>query len=104
VCASAPEAVARGSDDKAIRIDAKMVRAFTAQFRRTLLEEDAGFRRSCLRLLAQRVEVGDRRVRIMGSTTLARAVVNGSENPMKSVPIFVRGWRPRGDSNTRPTV
>ena len=66
-----------------------------------------GYRRDHLRALAQRVEVDDREVRIMGhKSALLRALVasEGGKTAGIGVPSFVPKWRPRQDSNLRPTA
>ena len=62
--------------------------------------EGGGYRRDHLRALAQRVEIADHEVRIMGSKSrlLQALVANGSVN---SVPIQGLKWRRRRDSNPR---
>jgi len=64
-----------------------------------------GYRRDHLRAFAQRVEVDDREVRIMGhKSALLRALVasEGGKTAAICVPSFVPKWRARHDSNVRP--
>ena len=66
--------------------------------------EGGGYRRDHLRALAQRVEVDEREVRIMGSKnellrTLAAA--NSAESAANGVPSFIPKWRRGRDSNPR---
>jgi site-specific DNA recombinase len=77
--------------------------SFADVARRRLRGPDGGYRRDHLRALAQRVEVADGEVRIMGSPgnllrTLAAA---GGVASAGSVPSFVPRWRKEWDSNPR---
>ncbi|MGP1394586.1 MAG: recombinase family protein [Inquilinaceae bacterium] len=63
---------------------------------------DGGFRRDHLRALAQRVEVAEHEVRIMGSRDeLIRVLAssNGVESAANGVRTYVPGWRREWDSN-----
>ena len=65
--------------------------------------ENGGYRRDHLRALAQRVEVAEREVRIMGSkSALLRTLVaaSGGESGEIGVRSFVPRWRARRDSNS----
>ncbi len=78
--------------------------AFAAAARRKLRGPDGRFRRDHLRALAQRVEVADREVRIMGSRSeLLRqlAIANGVATAVGGVPRSVPKWRTGWDSNPR---
>ncbi|MCW6511793.1 hypothetical protein [Lichenifustis flavocetrariae] len=69
--------------------------AFAAAARRKLRGPDGRFRRDHLRALAQRVEVADREVRIMGSRSeLLRqlAIANGVATAAGGVPRSVPSW------------
>jgi site-specific DNA recombinase len=79
------------------------LRSFAAVARRRLRGPDGGYRRDHLRALAQRVEVAEGEVRIMGSPgnllrTLAAASGVASAG---AVPSFVPNWRTGWDSNPR---
>jgi site-specific DNA recombinase len=68
-------------------------------------EAGGGYRRDHLRALAQRVEVDEREVRIMGSKgTLLRTLVaaSGGKTAGICLPSFVPKWRTRRDSNPWP--
>ncbi len=79
------------------------LRRFAQTARRRMRGPEGGYRRDHLRALAQRVEVADGEVRIMGSRsellrTLASASGVRSAGPVRSfVPKWRRGW----DSNPR---
>ncbi len=83
-----------------------MVQTFARAARQRLRCENGGYRRDHLRALAQRVEVADKEVRIMGSKSeLLRTLVAASAT--KPGPFEVRSsvlkWRARNDSNVRPS-
>ncbi len=79
-----------------------MVRKFAATARERIRITGGGYRRDHLRALAQRVEVADGAVRIIGSKsdllrTLAAAA--GAKSAPHGVRSSVLKWRPVGDSN-----
>ncbi len=85
-------------------ITAPMLAGFAQTARQRMRLPSGGYRRDHLRLLAQRVEVNEREVRIMGSKsnllrTLAAAGATGKLPG--AVPSFVPKWRRRWDSNPR---
>jgi site-specific DNA recombinase len=83
-----------------------MVRAFARTARQRIRLEGGGYRRDHLRALAQRVEVADREVRIIGSTSeLLRTLVAaaGGNSSVVGVQSSVLKWRTRSDSNARPS-
>ena len=68
--------------------------------------DGGGYRRDHLRLLAQRVEVADKEVRITGSkSNLLRTLVaissSGAKSDSLGVPSSVLKWRRGRDSNPR---
>ena len=85
-------------------ITATQLDKFAKAARRRMRGSDGGYRRDHLRALAQRVEVSEREVRIMGSkNTLLRvlAASNGVESAANDVRIYVPEWRRGRDSNPR---
>ena len=75
---------------------------FAREARKRMRNGAAGYRRDHLRALAQRIEVDDREVRIMGhkSALLRTLVASGSAQTAGiGVPSFVPKWRAQGDSN-----
>ena len=77
---------------------------FASAARRRIRGKDGGFRRDHLRAFAQRVEVAEHEVRIMGShNELLRLLTssNGAETAANGVRIYVPGWRREWDSNPR---
>ncbi len=76
---------------------------FARHARKRMRDGIGGYRRDHLRALAQRVEVDDREVRIMGhKSALLRALVasGGGKTAGICVPSFVPKWRARRDSNS----
>ena len=75
---------------------------FARQARKRMRNAAGGYRRDHLRALAQRVEVDDREVRIMGHKTALLSALfasGGGKTPGICVPSFVPKWRARKDSN-----
>lgn len=78
----------------------QMLRKFAATARERIRLEVGGYRRDHLRALAQRVEVAEGEVRIMGSKSrLLQTLVAGSG--VNSVPTQGLKWRRKWDSNPR---
>ena len=78
----------------------QMLRKFATTARERIRLESGGYRRDHLRALAQRVEVAEGEVRIMGSKSrLLQTLVAGSG--VNSVPTQGLKWRRRRDSNPR---
>jgi len=64
--------------------------------------ENGGYRRDHLRALAQRVEVDQKEVRIMGSKNVLLGTLVAASSAKKAgfgVPSSVPNWRTRPDSN-----
>ena len=84
----------------------QMLRQFASIARKRMHLDRGGYRRDHLRLLAQRVEVEDKEIRIMGSKsnllrTLAAISNSGVKSETLGVPSFVPKWRTGWDSNPR---
>ena len=79
-----------GTGSKAVT--PQMVRNFAETARRHIRLEGGGYRRDHLRALAQRVEVADGEVRIMGSKSRLLQVLTG-KNGVNSVPTQGLKWR-----------
>ncbi len=92
------QAMLDNSGSKAIA--PQMVRTFAETARRHIRLEGGGYRRDHLRALAQRVEVADGEVRIMGSKSRLLQVLTG-KNGVNSVPTQGLKWRRGWDSNPR---
>ena len=81
-----------------------MIRGFARRARERIRGSEGGYRRDHLRSLAQRVEVADDAIRIMGSKTeLLRTLIAGQvrQSAVAGVPRGVPKWRKRRDSNPR---
>ena len=92
-----------GSGDRAVTPD--MIEALSETARRSLRIEGGGYRRDHLRAFAQRVEVADDEVRIMGrKSDLLQTLVAASsgETAAFAVRSSVLKWRTRLDSNQWP--
>jgi site-specific DNA recombinase len=96
--ATRAEAMLDSSDAKAIT--PQMVNAFAKSARQRMRLDDGSYRRDHLRALAQRVEVAEGEVRIMGSKSrlLQTLTANGGVNV---VPTQGLNWRRGRDSNPR---
>ncbi len=92
------QAMLENSGSKAVT--PRMVRTFAETARRHIRLEGGGYRRDHLRALAQRVEVADGEVRIMGSKSRLLQVLTGKLG-VNSVPTQGLNWRRGGDSNPR---
>ncbi|MPZ37108.1 MAG: recombinase family protein [Rhizobiales bacterium] len=82
-----------------------MLKTFARRARERMRLDNGGYRRDHLRALAQRVEVADTEVRIMGSKSeLLRTLVAASsvQSAAFGVHTSVLKWRARRDSNSRP--
>ncbi len=85
-------------------ITAPMLAKFAQTARQRMRLPGGGYRRDHLRALAQRVEVSDGEVRIMGSKTdLLRtlAAASGAGPAASGGPTSVPKWRTGWDSNPR---
>jgi len=85
-------------------ITPQMVRKFARTARERMRIEGRGYRRDHLRALAQRVEVADKEVRIVGSKgNLLRtlAATSGAKSATPGVRSSVLKWRRGWDSNPR---
>ncbi len=92
------QAMLQNSGQKAVT--PQMLRKFATTARQRIRLEGGGYRRDHLRALAQRVEVAEGEVRIMGSKSrLLQTLVAGSG--VNSVPTQGLKWRRRRDSNPR---
>ncbi|MDR2858667.1 MAG: hypothetical protein LBV50_12600 [Novosphingobium sp.] len=80
------------------------LRSFTASARRRLRGKDGGYRRDHLRAFAQRVEVGETHIRIIGSKgRLLRVLTEGDsvKSAATGMPTLGLKWRMGWDSNPR---
>jgi site-specific DNA recombinase len=98
--ADAERAQAMLDNSRAKAITPQMVRTFAKTARQRIRLEGGGYRRDHLRALAQRVEVADGEVRIMGSKTRLLQALTGKSS-VNSVPTQGLKWRMGWDSNPR---
>jgi site-specific DNA recombinase len=82
-------------------ITPQMLSTFASTARDRMRLPGGGYRRDHLRALAQRVEVDDGEVRIMGSKGDLLSTLAGAADVKGTVPSFVPKWRRRWDSNPR---
>jgi hypothetical protein len=83
-------------------ITPRSLKTFARQARKRMRTENGGYRRDHLRALAQRVEVDEKQVRIMGSKSeLLRALVAASSAKTAAFGVIssVPKWRAGRDSN-----
>ncbi len=81
------------------RITPELVTSFGDLLRRKLRGRDPQARREYVQLLVERVEVGDRAIRITGKNAALERAVFASQNPGALVPKADRKWCARLDSN-----
>ncbi len=84
------------------RITPAIIARFGDLLRRKLDESDGRTRKEYIQLLVDRVEVGDREVRITGRNAMLERAIMASQTPGAPVPKAERKWRARLDSNQRP--
>ena len=84
------------------RITPAIIARFGDLLRRKLHEPDGRTRKEYIHLLVDRVEVGDREVRITGRNAMLERAIMASQTPGAAVPKAERKWRARRDSNPRP--
>lgn len=85
-------------------ISPTMIRGFAHSARERIKGSEGGYRRDHLRSLAQRVEVADDAIRIMGSKTeLLRTLISGQVRQSAAIGVPRGGlkWRKGWDSNPR---
>jgi site-specific DNA recombinase len=83
-------------------ITPQMVQTFARTARERIRIDDGGYRRDHLRALAQRVEVADREVRIIGSKSnllQSLTAAAGVKSATPGVRSSVLSWRREKDSN-----
>jgi site-specific DNA recombinase len=78
------------------------IESFPTLMREKLANGDVQARKDYLRSLIARVEVDDRTVRIIGEEAKLADVIAGRQTKQADVRGFVRKWRTRRDSNSRP--
>ena len=84
------------------KITPAIVTQFGEILRSKLCGPDPKLRHEYVRLLVDRVEVGDRNIRISGPNSALQRALIASQTPGGMVPKAERKWRARLDSNQRP--
>ena len=98
------QATLDSSGNQTITVD--MLDSLSSAARAGLRLEEGGYRREHLRALAQRVEVADDEIRIMGSKAEPlRTLVTASSGKSAAIGVsgYVLKWRTRHDSNVWPS-
>ncbi|WP_374631721.1 recombinase family protein [Ferrovibrio sp.] len=93
-----------------ISLSPAKIEAFTQALHTALTAGNPSLRRAYLRLLVSKIEVDDGEIRMTGSNAVLAGLaaqsakqIGGQIGEMQ-VPGFVREWRPRRDSNSRPAA
>lgn len=87
-------------------ITPRALKTFARTARKRMRADGGGYRRDHLHALAQRIEVDQKELRIMGSkSALLRTLVavESVKTAGFGVPSSVPDWRARRDSNSRPS-
>jgi len=85
----------------ATKIDPAKIDAFARLVNEKLDTGDVNVRRSYIRSIVDGIEVDDDAIRIVGRRDVLQAVIAGKSGNGE-VRGFVRRWRARRDSNSRP--
>jgi site-specific DNA recombinase len=85
------------------RITQEKIAAFVELMRTNIGSGDTPFRRAYIRSVIDQVEVDDAEIRIIGRKSVLERLVMGGGAAPAGVPSFVREWRARRDSNSRPS-
>lgn len=81
------------------------IEAFGRAIRERLASPNVAFRKAYIRLYVGRIELDETEVRMFGpKDRLLEGIENPPNGEKPSVPSFIRAWRPREESNLRPTV
>jgi site-specific DNA recombinase len=86
-------------------ITPQALKTFARTARKRMRTDGGGYRRDHLRALAQRIEVDQKELRIMGSKSVLLRTLVATSSAKKAgfgVPSSVPKWRARKDSNLRP--
>src|SRR6195256_4207869 len=87
------------------RITSQAIKTFARTARKRMRTDGGGYRRDHLRAFAQRVEVDQKELRIIGSKSVLLRTLVAAESAKTAgfgVPSSVPKWRARNDSNARP--
>ena len=85
-------------------MDPAMLVRFGQMMRERLTTGEIPFRRAQLASILDRIEIDARAIRIVGRKDVLEQAVIAGDALSPGVRSFVRGWRPRQDSNLRPSA
>ncbi len=85
-----------------VAIDPALVERFGRLMRESITTGDIPFRKTYIRSVVDRVEIGDNVIRIMGDKTRLEKAVTGKPDTTPSVRSFARDWRDLRESNPSP--
>lgn len=94
----------RGGNVPASRMDPAMLVRFGQMMRERLTTGEIPFRRTQLASILDRIKIDARAIRIVGRKDVLEQAVIAGDALSPGVRSFVRGWRPRQESNLRPTA
>jgi site-specific DNA recombinase len=83
-------------------IDAIKIDAFARLMNEKLDTADTNARKGYIRSIVDAIEIDDEAIRIIGSKDVLQAMIAGKQTANGNVRGFVRKWRARRDSNSRP--
>src|SRR4029077_54422 len=87
----------------AYQLTPETIAAFGTLLREQLKNGSVEFRKAYLNLFIDRIEVDDSEIRIRGPVAALAGGASGKlPKPSDAVPSYVREWRTRRDSNSRP--
>src|SRR5262245_51727300 len=86
-----------------ITLDPEAIARFGGAMREAITAGDIRFRKAYIQSVVDRIEVDDHAIRIIGDKATLEQVVAGSAKNGLGVRSFVRKWRARRDSNSRPS-
>jgi site-specific DNA recombinase len=84
-------------------INPDKIDAFARLMTEKLDTGDTTARKTYIRSIVDAIEVDDKAIRIIGSRDVLQAVIAGKQTANGNVRGFVRNWRARRDSNSRPS-
>lgn len=90
---------ARANVLPSVAIDAEKIEKFSRLVNQKLATGDVNMQKAYLRSFIDAVEVGNKRVRIIGRRTTLHSLVTGSSASSAIVRGLMRKWRSQGDSN-----
>ena len=92
---------ARSEARPKFQISPPLIERFAATMREKMCSGEVSFRKAYMRAILDRVEVDDRKVRIIGQKDILEQAVASDGSFVPGVRSFVRNWRRERDSNPR---